>query len=86
MSEIKQYSDQGDFTDKNIQDELRSYLIRKPDVVISDMAVNTTGIKKSRLYKQEVCKKLMYFAKKQLSKWFFVSKILWAQHSMKLSH
>ena len=78
MSEIKNNIQiKGDFTDKNIQDELRSYLIRKPDVVISDMAVNTTGIKRlDSLQTGELCKEAMYFAKKQLSRnGFFVSKI-----------
>ena len=67
----------GDFTDISIQDKLRRYLDRKPDVIISDMAVNTTGIKSlDSLQTGELCKEAMYFAKEQLStNGFFVSKI-----------
>ena len=67
----------GDFTDISIQDKLRHYLDRKPDVIISDMAVNTTGIKSlDSLQTGELCKEAMYFAKEQLStNGFFVSKI-----------
>ena len=33
---------QGDFTEENIQDEIKKYIKDKIDVVMSDMAVNTT--------------------------------------------
>ena len=36
---------QGDFTSIDTQDQIKEYLKKKPDVVMSDMAVNTTGIK-----------------------------------------
>jgi 23S rRNA (uridine2552-2'-O)-methyltransferase len=36
---------QGDFTEENIQDEIKKHIKDKIDVVMSDMAVNTTGIK-----------------------------------------
>ena len=36
---------QGDFTDQKIQDEIKENLEKKAQVVMSDMAVNTTGIK-----------------------------------------
>jgi 23S rRNA (uridine2552-2'-O)-methyltransferase len=36
---------QGDFTEANIQDEIKKHIKDKIDVVMSDMAVNTTGIK-----------------------------------------
>ena len=36
---------QGDFTNLEIQEEIKSYLKKGSDVVMSDMAVNTTGIK-----------------------------------------
>ena len=35
----------GDFTQTDIQSQIKSYLKMGPDVVMSDMAVNTTGIK-----------------------------------------
>ena len=35
----------GDFTEQHIQDEIKKYTNIKIDVVMSDMAVNTTGIK-----------------------------------------
>ena len=36
---------QGDFTEENVQEEIKKNTISKVDVVMSDMAVNTTGIK-----------------------------------------
>ncbi len=78
MNEIRNCTQiKGDFTDISIQDKLRCYLDRKPDVIISDMAVNTTGIKSlDSLQTGELCKEAMYFAKEQLStNGFFVSKI-----------
>ena len=36
---------QGDFTESKIQEEIKNNLSTKVDVVLSDMAVNTTGIK-----------------------------------------
>ena len=36
---------QGDFTESDVQDEIKNNLNTKVDVVLSDMAVNTTGIK-----------------------------------------
>ena len=35
----------GDFTEKEEQDKIRKLFRSKVDVVLSDMAVNTTGIK-----------------------------------------
>ena len=35
----------GDFTSIDTQNQIKDYLKKKPDVVMSDMAVNTTGIK-----------------------------------------
>ena len=35
----------GDFTEKDTQNHIKSYLNKKADIVMSDMAVNTTGIK-----------------------------------------
>ena len=36
---------QGDFTEEAIQNEIKKHVKDKIDVVMSDMAVNTTGIK-----------------------------------------
>ena len=36
---------QGDFTDVGIQNDIKKHISSKVDVVMSDMAVNTTGIK-----------------------------------------
>ena len=45
MEEIKgTIQIKGDFTDPNIQKKIRSYTSKEIDVVMSDMAVNTTGI------------------------------------------
>ena len=67
----------GDFTDENIKNKIKNFLNKKPDVIISDMAVNTTGIKDlDSLQTGELCKESIYFAKDVLSKnGFFVSKI-----------
>ena len=67
----------GDFTDENIKNKIKNFLNKKPDVIISDMAVNTTGIKDlDSLQTGELCKEAIYFAKDILSKnGFFVSKI-----------
>ena len=67
----------GDFTDENIKNKIKNFLNKKPDVIISDMAVNTTGIKNiDSLQTGELCKEAIYFAKDVLSKnGFFVSKI-----------
>jgi len=35
----------GDFTDPDYQEKLKRFFKSKVDVVVSDMAVNTTGIK-----------------------------------------
>ena len=35
----------GDITDPDIQNKIKDYLSKGPDVVMSDMAVNTTAIK-----------------------------------------
>jgi len=78
MDEIKNTTFiKGDFTDKNIKNKIKNFLNKKPDVIISDMAVNTTGIKDlDSLQTGELCKEAIYFAKDVLSKnGFFVSKI-----------
>ncbi len=68
---------QGDFTSVDIQDQIKEYLKKKPDVVMSDMAVNTTGIKNiDSIQTGELCKEAMVFSKDVISeKGFFISKI-----------
>ena len=67
----------GDFTEKSTQDKIKEYLNKKSDVVMSDMAVNTTGIKNiDSIYTGELCKEAMIFSKYVISeKGFFISKI-----------
>ena len=58
---------QGDFTDEAIQDEIKKHIKDKIDVVMSDMAVNTTGIKNiDSIQTGELCKEAMFFAKDHL--------------------
>ena len=78
MEEIKNTIQiKGDFTKKEIQDEIKSYLRKKSEVVMSDMAVNTTGIKNlDSIQTGELCKEAMIFSKEVISKkGFFISKI-----------
>ena len=67
----------GDFTDPNIQTEIKKQISSKVDVVMSDMAVNTTGIKNiDSIQTGELCIEAMLFAKELLkANGFFVSKI-----------
>ena len=67
----------GDFTETFTQNKIRESLSKKPDVIISDMAVNTTGIKNiDSIQTGELCKEAMIFAKDTINdKGFFVSKI-----------
>ena len=68
---------QGDFTDNKTKEEIKNLLIKKPDVVMSDMAVNTTGIKNiDSIQTGELCKEAIIFSKDVISsQGFFVSKI-----------
>ena len=68
---------QGDFNEESIQDEIKKYTTTKVDVVMSDMAVNTTGIKNiDSIQTGELCKSAMFFAKDLLKEnGFFISKI-----------
>ena len=68
---------QGDFTEEKIQDEIKNHINTKVDVVMSDMAVNTTGIKNiDSIQTGELCKEAMFFAKDQLKdSGYFISKI-----------
>ena len=67
----------GDLTDISIQNQIKEYLNKKSDVVMSDMAVNTTGIKNiDSIQTGELCKEAMIFSKEVISeKGFFISKI-----------
>ena len=67
----------GDFTSPLIQDQIKNYLNKGTDVVMSDMAVNTTGIKNiDSIQTGELCKEAMIFSKDViLKKGFFISKI-----------
>ena len=67
----------GDFTAIDTQNQIKNCLKKKPDVVISDMAVNTTGIKNiDSIQTGELCKEAMVFSKDIISqKGIFVSKI-----------
>ena len=68
---------QGDFTLVDTQNQIKEYLKKKQDVVMSDMAVNTTGIKNiDSIQTGELCKEAMVFSKDVISeKGFFISKI-----------
>ena len=68
----------GDFNEHDVQMKIKSNLNnKKPDVIMSDMAVNTTGIKDiDSIQTGELCKEAMIFSKDIISKdGFFISKI-----------
>ena len=67
----------GDFTDHAVQNEIKNHTKDKVDAVISDMAVNTTGIKNiDSIQTGELCKEAMLFSKEIVSEnGFFISKI-----------
>ena len=67
----------GDFTDIIIQNQIKNFLKKRSDVVMSDMAVNTSGIKNiDSIQTGELCKEAMIFSKEVLvKKGFFISKI-----------
>ena len=68
---------EGDFTDLNTQYKIKMYIKDEVDVVLSDMAVNTTGIKNvDAIQTGELCEEAMIFAKDLLTKkGVFISKI-----------
>ena len=68
---------QGDFTETIIQEEIKKYVNGKVNVVMSDMAVNTTGIKNiDSIQTGELCKEAMIFAKDiLLDNGYFISKM-----------
>ena len=67
----------GDFMTPLIQSQIKSHIDIGSDVVMSDMAVNTTGIKNvDSIQTGELCKEAMVFAKDiMLKKGFFISKL-----------
>ena len=67
----------GDFTEPDIHEKIKENLTKEFDVVMSDMAVNTTGVKNlDSIQTGELCKEAMTFSKKVISsKGYFISKI-----------
>ena len=67
----------GDFTNQDTQEEVKNFLEKRFDVVMSDMAVNTTGIKNiDSIQTGELCKEAMIFSKDVISNnGFFISKL-----------
>ena len=67
----------GDFTDEKIKKKIKDYFNKKVDIVISDMAVNTTGNKNlDSIVTGELCIEAMNFSNEILSRdGQFVSKI-----------
>jgi 23S rRNA (uridine2552-2'-O)-methyltransferase len=52
----------GDFTEDETQQKIKEFLVSKSDIVMSDMAVNTTGIKNiDSIQTGELCKEAMIF-------------------------
>ena len=68
---------EGDFMEPKIQEKIKKNLINPVNVVMSDMAVNTSGIKDiDAIQTGELCKEAMIFAKDVMSKkGIFISKI-----------
>ena len=78
MEEIENTTQiKGDFTEAENKKKIKSLFKSNVDVVLSDMAVNTTGIKNiDAIYTGELCKEAMLFAKDILVKeGIFISKI-----------
>ena len=67
----------GDFTEDNIKQKIKDQLKTNADVVMSDMAVNTTGIKNiDSIQTGELCKESLVFSKEVIKKQgYFISKI-----------
>ena len=68
---------QGDFTEEKTLEEIKLNINSKVDVVMSDMAVDTTGIKNiDSIQTGELCKEAMFFAKDLMKEnGYFISKI-----------
>jgi len=67
----------GDFTENEIQKKIKDKLSTNADVLMSDMAVNTTGIKDiDAIQTGELCKESLVFSKEVIKKHgYFISKI-----------
>ena len=67
----------GDFTENEIQKKIKDKLSTNADVLMSDMAVNTTGIKDiDAIQTGELCKESLVFSKAVIKKQgYFISKI-----------
>ena len=67
----------GDFTEPSTQKKIKDNLNKDLDIVMSDMAVNTTGIKNlDSIQTGELCKEAMNFSTDVISpNGFFISKI-----------
>ena len=67
----------GDFSDEIYKQKIREYFNKKVDLVVSDMAVNTTGNKNlDSIVTGELCMDALSFARKQLNqKGKFISKL-----------
>ena len=67
----------GDFTEEDTQNEIKNFIDKGADVIMSDMAVNTTGIKNiDSIQTGELCKEAIIFSKEVISNnGFFISKI-----------
>ena len=67
----------GDFMEEDVQNQIKKNLNKGSDVIMSDMAVNTTGIKNvDSIQTGELCKEALIFSKDVISeKGFFISKI-----------
>ena len=68
---------QGDFSEEKTQEKIKKNINGKVDVVMSDMAVDTTGIKNiDSILSGELCKEAMFFAKDLMKEnGYFISKI-----------
>ena len=68
---------EGDFTNEKYQSQIRNLFKSNVDVVLSDMAANTTGNKNlDSIYSGELCKEAMIFSEKILKQnGKFVSKV-----------
>ncbi len=67
----------GNFSEKNYKKKIKDYFNKKVDLVVSDMAVNTTGNKSlDSIVTGELCMDAMSFARNQLNhKGKFISKL-----------
>ena len=67
----------GDFTEEKNQSKIKDFFKSNVDVILSDMAVNTTGNKNiDSIYTGELCMEAMIFSKKTLNNdGKFISKI-----------